>query len=720
MRLTLRTLLAYLDDTLEPSEIKQIGQKVAESDAAQELIARLKQVTRRRRLTTPQDTGKGEPFDPNTVAAYLDNELPSEQVAELEKLCLESDVHLAEVAACHQILTLVLGEPALVPPTAKERMYGLVKGREAIPFRKAPDQAAVAGAADDTDDAFQSVLEFHRRQNGWRRWLVPVLGGILFLALPVVLIVAMMPGWNAAREPRTNPAVANADKATTDKDKSSKDTDPNKDKTSPKDASDPTKDKSNKDGTTTPGTDKDKPPKDSDNKDKPNADKPSDPDKGPGRPAEPSKERREAGRYQGPAKAGSPSILAQRAADGPATWKRVSPNTTVYTSDKLVSLPGYTSELTMNGGVRFQLWGTFPQFAAIPKPPPIYESAVTLHANPDFDLDLTLDRGRIFLINGKDKGPAKVRLRFEKEVWDITLAEHDTEVAIDLSKLTPANLDWTRDEPLATVGFCLVQGKAGLRVGYQEFPSLENPGPGLFRWTSHGPGLEGPGNAAGPHPIFSKEIPATKEANDIRAALLAVSERMGEKRPVNSALEEVVVDGPPFQRYVSIDCLGAIDAIPSLLDVVENKDEARGQDRLEAIFVLWRWIDHGSDYARQLYDRNTKSGFLIKKGFRSNEAAIVMEMLHYSDEYKARDPVTYDILADYLTHNKMLIRELAFLQLQLLTRGMKTIPQYNAAWDQDRRGRAAAEWKKMIENKELPPMATQPGPGGGPPGGSPK
>ena len=40
LRLTLRTLLAYLDDTLQPAEIKEIGQKVTESDAAQELIAR--------------------------------------------------------------------------------------------------------------------------------------------------------------------------------------------------------------------------------------------------------------------------------------------------------------------------------------------------------------------------------------------------------------------------------------------------------------------------------------------------------------------------------------------------------------------------------------------------------------------------------------------------------------------------------------------------------
>src|SRR5207248_3058204 len=79
VRLTLRTLLAYLDDQLEPAEIKRIGQKVAESDAAQELIARIKQVTRRRRLTTPTDGGAGERFDANIGAAYLDSELPAEQ-----------------------------------------------------------------------------------------------------------------------------------------------------------------------------------------------------------------------------------------------------------------------------------------------------------------------------------------------------------------------------------------------------------------------------------------------------------------------------------------------------------------------------------------------------------------------------------------------------------------------------------------------------------------
>src|SRR6516225_5745619 len=104
MRLTLRTLLAYLDDTLEPAEIKEIGQKVAESQTAQELIARIKQVSRRRRLSAPPPASTGGSLDPNTVAEYLDNTLPSEQLAEVEKLCLESDVSLAEIATCHQIL----------------------------------------------------------------------------------------------------------------------------------------------------------------------------------------------------------------------------------------------------------------------------------------------------------------------------------------------------------------------------------------------------------------------------------------------------------------------------------------------------------------------------------------------------------------------------------------------------------------------------------------
>ena len=136
MRLTLRTLLAWLDDTLSPSQVREIGHLVNDSQFARDLVDRTNRVTRQRRLTVPMGA---DAADPNVVASYIDNTLPAEQVTEYERVCLTSDVHLAEAASVHQILSL-LGHKAKVPPEARQRMYRLVKGREAIghpPVRKA-------------------------------------------------------------------------------------------------------------------------------------------------------------------------------------------------------------------------------------------------------------------------------------------------------------------------------------------------------------------------------------------------------------------------------------------------------------------------------------------------------------------------------------------------------------------------------------------------------
>jgi hypothetical protein len=123
MRLTLRTMLAYLDDVLDPADAETLKKKIEESDFASGLVARIRGVLKKLRMDAPKLDGKGMGNDANTVAEYLDSALTQDRVAEFERVCLESDKHLSEAASCHQILTIVLGKPADVPPDLRDRIY---------------------------------------------------------------------------------------------------------------------------------------------------------------------------------------------------------------------------------------------------------------------------------------------------------------------------------------------------------------------------------------------------------------------------------------------------------------------------------------------------------------------------------------------------------------------------------------------------------------------
>jgi hypothetical protein len=130
MRLTLRTLLAFLDNTLEEKDADALRPKVEESEFAKLITARIDSSLKQPRLSAPPLDEKGVGLDANDISQYLDNTLPAEKVPELEQFLLHSDMQLAEVAACHQILSAALEQEVSIPAELRHRIRCLGSPRE--------------------------------------------------------------------------------------------------------------------------------------------------------------------------------------------------------------------------------------------------------------------------------------------------------------------------------------------------------------------------------------------------------------------------------------------------------------------------------------------------------------------------------------------------------------------------------------------------------------
>ena len=118
VRLTVRTLLAWMDGLLGPEDQAALGEKVEASSVAPALVERVREVIARQTLSAPPPLGRGMADDPNTAAEFLDNALAADRLERFERVCVESDIHLADVAACHQLLAQLAREPAAIEPVA--------------------------------------------------------------------------------------------------------------------------------------------------------------------------------------------------------------------------------------------------------------------------------------------------------------------------------------------------------------------------------------------------------------------------------------------------------------------------------------------------------------------------------------------------------------------------------------------------------------------------
>jgi hypothetical protein len=665
LRLTLRTLLAYLDDTLEPTQARDIGKKVAESDYAQEMVERIKKVTRRRRISAPPVEGDDHSLDPNTIAEYLDNVLPADDVAELEHAALDQDVRLAEVSACHQILTLVLGEPARVPPTAHRRMYRLVSGPEALPYRQpAANRTPVAGKAVPAEvDAFhdhdEDLLESFLGPRSLL-WLLCLLLAIVLLVVAILFAIPPAPpipnqGYIMVAVPSPEPAPAIPAKK-------------------PDVPADPKIDVP------------DVPPKPT-----------IEPDLGPqprvvgepppGEVRPPDSERRVVAVYDTP-----PQPLLYRKRETIRWEKTDAAEGRVSSTDALLALPGFHPEMRLESGVRIQMWGNVPELLAVP----VAESRVTLYVpQRGLDADLTLHIGRIYVSAPKAPRAMNVRVRFLEEVWDVTLADGDTEVAIDYvgePAKGPLFDGEVAESPRFLVYLGVIQGTARVRSGFQNSGDLAVGA--KWKWDSK---AGRPGSApkedkdeVGVANRWSKFPPATPAVKDVVAAVSELARRVGNGQGPFDVDFDATIKEPReaiARRALSVWMLAAVDSLGYLIDALEA-DAAAVRDA--AAKAIRHWC--AEEPAREA---EFAAVLATKAAFNDSQRALVTTLLHGSDRPSGE---TVDKLFELLRNEKLAVRELARLQLAKLDPAGARESRYDAGSDQ--RAAQAGAWERAWKKRE--------------------
>jgi hypothetical protein len=176
-------------------------------------------------------------------------------------------------------------------------------------------------------------------------------------------------------------------------------------------------------------------------------------------------------------------------------------------------------------------------------------------------------------------------------------------------------------------------------------------------------------------------------------ALDELSKRMG-NRNVDVVLTEALRESRGAALELCILSLVAVGDLTELIGALSDKE--RPDVRWQTIVTLPHFIARSPATDVELFDA------LRKAGYSAAQAQTVMDLLHGFSEDDTSNPEVYATLIEFLRHEKLPVRELAWRHLLSLWPDGKKI-RYDPAGSVELRDNAYQEWKTKIPTGKLPP-----------------
>lgn len=384
------------------------------------------------------------------------------------------------------------------------------------------------------------------------------------------------------------------------------------------------------------------------------------------------------------------AMILSRAKPG-GDWRTLSQRDPVQAGATLIGLPGAAVD-SENGAVRLTLLtdldGTSPF--------PVRENAVVLHPASGVDLDFTLDRGRVVLLNRKAEGAATVRLHAWNAHWTLTLDGPGSQLGLELFGRWPPGVRFTpnpkpTDAPVADLIFLALSGEAMVDDGHHGVRMHAPPGPALIEWDSVN-GMDPSAHRLDKLPPWADTAPQTARGRARMEAIDRLHELLVAKG-LDGAITELLNSDNKLLRRLAVGALAATDQLPRLALILTQAKHADAWD--DAVPVLRHWLGRAPDQDQKLYKA------LIARGFPPGQASTVLQGLHSFGEADKARPELYELLIDYLTHDRLAIRGLAYWHLVRLVPQGKSIG-YDPFASKEAREEAARKWRELIPPGTVP------------------